>query len=274
MTTAGPDGPGRRRPDFVWSAVAVLVLITGIALPRAVAFSSVAEENARLKERLDTIDGRMGEVERALLRLRAYEAQLQSLAPEGDHGPLESIDAVRSRGDRGIRAAAWADALSERTEVFLSLFAELEPGLNDQLVKAEELSALERALPSVWPADGEVTSNFGWRRSPFGTRWRFHSGLDIARRRGVPVRSTADGVVSSAGWDGGFGRAVYVDHGLGVSTAYAHLHRLDVSVGERVTAGQRIGSMGSTGRSTGPHLHFELRFDGVPVDPTDYLPSR
>jgi murein DD-endopeptidase MepM/ murein hydrolase activator NlpD len=254
--------------------VAVLVLITGIALPRAAAFSSVAEENARLKERLDVIDGRMGEVERSLLRLRAYEAQLQSFTPEGDHGPIEHTTLTRPGGDMGIPAAAWADALADRTETFLSLFSELEPGLNDQLVKAEELSALERALPSVWPAEGEVTSRFGWRRSPFGTRWRFHSGLDIARRRGVPVLSTADGVVSSAGWDGGFGRAVYVDHGLGVSTAYAHLHHLDVSTGDRVIAGQRIGSMGSTGRSTGPHLHFELRFDGVPVDPADYLPAR
>jgi murein DD-endopeptidase MepM/ murein hydrolase activator NlpD len=289
--------PAAGSPQTVipWAVASVAVALVLVMLPRAVAFSSVFEENTRLKERLDDIDGQMEQVERALLRLRAYEAQLQSLDTEGEHGPIEASAAFQvpdgmdgwlrtpphagdlatgRDGDGRLTASVWADGLAARTDTFLRLFEELEPSLNDHLVKAEELWALERALPSVWPADGELTSPFGWRRSPFGTRWRFHSGLDIARNRGAPVLAAADGVVRSSGWDGGFGYAIALDHGLGVSTVYAHCHRLLVEEGARVVAGQRIALMGNTGQSTGPHLHFEVHFDSVPVDPADYLPPR
>ena len=276
MTSSAEGGP---RATLPWAIAALATFAFLLLLPRALVFGALFEENAHLKERLDEIDGRMDQVEGALLRLRAYEAQLQSLAPVGDHGPIERVPSGASEPSGelldavGLPGWVWADGLAARTETFLRLFGELEPSLNDHLVKAEELWALERALPSVWPAAGEVTSPFGWRRSPFGTRWRFHSGLDIARARGAPVLASADGVVLAAGWDGGFGHAVTLDHGLGVSTVYAHCHRLLVAEGDRVVAGQRIALMGSTGRSTGPHLHFEVQFDGVPVDPADYLPA-
>ena len=266
-------GDGRSLTGQRWTLVALLCLALVVALPRALTFGQVADENTQLKERLDEMDSRMEEVEQALLRLRAYEAHLRSLTPDGDHGPLPPTHSSSARSE-GVPSTVRAEGLSARADTFLRLFSELEPSLNDKLVMAEELSALESALPSVWPASGELTSPFGWRRSPFGTRWRFHSGVDIARRRGVPIVAVAAGTVASAGWDGGFGKAVVIDHGLGISSIYAHCHRLDVAVGDEVEPGQRLGSMGSTGRTTGPHLHFELHFDGVPVDPLDYLPAR
>jgi murein DD-endopeptidase MepM/ murein hydrolase activator NlpD len=117
------------------------------------------------------------------------------------------------------------------------------------------------------PVANSESSGFGWRDDPFRHRAKFHSGTDYRGRHGLPVVAAADGVVTFASWQGGYGNIVYVDHGGGVVTAYAHLSRFRVRVNDAVLAGQPIGAMGATGRTTGPHLHFEVRLDGKPVDP-------
>lgn len=116
----------------------------------------------------------------------------------------------------------------------------------------------------VWPVEGRVTSYFGWR---WGS---FHSGIDIAAPAGTPVLAADSGMVSYRGWNGGYGRLVLIDHGNGIVTAYAHLYDYAVSVGDRVEKGQVIGYVGSSGNSTGPHLHFEVRVNGVAKNPLDY----
>ena len=118
----------------------------------------------------------------------------------------------------------------------------------------------------VWPAGGPVTSEFG-------PRWgRMHEGIDVGAPSGAPIYASSSGVVASAGSMGGYGQLTLVDHGNGVVTAYAHQSRIGVSVGQRVTAGQVIGAIGSTGNVTGPHLHFETRVGGYPRNPREYLP--
>jgi len=127
------------------------------------------------------------------------------------------------------------------------------------------------AAPMVSPSYGTITSRFGWRIHPiFGTR-EFHTGLDIANRYGTPVRAALGGIVRFAGWMAGYGRLVVVDHGGGLQTTYSHLSAMLVSLGERVLKGQILGQIGSTGWSTGPHLFFEVRRNGVPVDPIPLL---
>lgn len=117
----------------------------------------------------------------------------------------------------------------------------------------------------VWPAAGPVTS-------PFGMRWgRMHDGIDIGAPMGAPIFAAASGQVIYAGWMSGYGNLTVIDHGGGLATAYGHQSKLEVSVGEQVTQGQQIGLVGSTGHSTGPHLHFEVRVNGAPVDPMGYL---
>lgn len=117
----------------------------------------------------------------------------------------------------------------------------------------------------IWPAAGPVTS-------PFGMRWgRMHDGIDIGASMGSPIHVSASGTVIYAGWMSGYGNLTVIDHGGGLATAYGHQSRLEVSVGTQVTQGQEIGLIGSTGHSTGPHLHFEVRVNGVPVDPMGYL---
>ena len=123
----------------------------------------------------------------------------------------------------------------------------------------------------IWPVSGEITSPFGWRTHPiFGTQ-RFHSGLDIGADYGVPIVAAQSGVVIEAGWIGGYGNTVMIDHGGGIVSLYGHNQSLAVDVGQTVSQGQVISYCGSTGNSTGPHCHFEVRLNGEPVSPYDYL---
>jgi murein DD-endopeptidase MepM/ murein hydrolase activator NlpD len=123
----------------------------------------------------------------------------------------------------------------------------------------------------IWPVRGPITSPFGWRFHPILRTNRFHSGYDIAVRSGTSVAAAASGTVILAGWAGGYGKAVIIDHGGNISTLYGHNSTLLVSEGQSVKAGQIIAKSGSTGLSTGPHVHFEVRKSGEPVDPGPWL---
>jgi len=123
----------------------------------------------------------------------------------------------------------------------------------------------------IWPVNGVITSPFGYRNHPIFGRQILHSGIDIGVDSGTPVHAADSGVVVEAGWLGGYGYAVVIDHGNGLSTLYGHNSSLNVSAGQSVSQGQVIAYSGSTGNSTGPHVHFEVRANGDPVDPTGYL---
>ena len=125
--------------------------------------------------------------------------------------------------------------------------------------------------PSLWPAAGPVTSWFGQRVSPFGDGNELHQGIDIASAAGTPVVATADGQVVQSGWSGGYGNIVQLDHGNGITTIYGHNSSVAVASGQPVKKGQVISFAGSTGRSTGSHVHYEVRVNNAPVDPRKYL---
>ncbi|MBD0369842.1 MAG: peptidoglycan DD-metalloendopeptidase family protein [Pyrinomonadaceae bacterium] len=128
-------------------------------------------------------------------------------------------------------------------------------------------------IPSIWPVYGSLRSGVGIRSNPFGgSGSEYHKGQDIAAPIGTPVIATADGTIVIAGWQRGYGWVVYIDHGNGISTRYGHLSRIDVEVGQTIRRGEQLGLVGSTGRSTGPHLHYEVRINGQPVSPLQYLP--
>ena len=128
-----------------------------------------------------------------------------------------------------------------------------------------------RQWPARPPVEGVITSQYGRREDPFHHDERMHSGVDIAADHGSPIRSVRDGEVLFAGRRGGYGNVVIVDHGEGLQTLYAHCESLNVRAGQRVKAGSVVGAVGSTGRSTGAHLHFEVRVDGETVDPDETL---
>ena len=145
------------------------------------------------------------------------------------------------------------------------------PGNNMRLLPAAQFTSLGIA-PELWPVVGEITGHFGERLDPFSGEGAFHAGIDIASHYGDAVRATSDGVVTEAGAQrSGYGRLVVIDHGFGVSTWYGHLSAFNTRVGMHVKAGDVIGFEGKSGRSTGPHLHYEVRIYNTPVNPWRYL---
>jgi murein DD-endopeptidase MepM/ murein hydrolase activator NlpD len=131
--------------------------------------------------------------------------------------------------------------------------------------------SLLSSTPTIWPVRGWITSSFGHRVSPFTGTLQMHEGLDICARTGTPVKATADGIVIYSGWKSEFGKTVTLDHGYGYRTRYAHLARILVNNGQRVSRGEVLGALGNSGRSTGPHLHYEVKLNGLPVDPRRHL---
>jgi murein DD-endopeptidase MepM/ murein hydrolase activator NlpD len=125
--------------------------------------------------------------------------------------------------------------------------------------------------PSLWPVHGRLLSTFGHRTDPFSGQGAFHTGVDLSCPSGTPVKAAADGIVSHAEWLGAYGRLVVVDHGDGLHTYYAHLSRLDVIAGQDVRRGQILGASGASGRVTSPHLHYEVRSGGTPINPYTFL---
>ena len=135
----------------------------------------------------------------------------------------------------------------------------------------ESQKSMFACTPSIWPTKGWVSSRFGYRISPFTNEKEFHSGLDISSRMGTPIISPSDGVVASIGKSYGYGNTIIINHGYGLKTKYAHLDKSLVKKGEAVKRGQQIALMGNSGRSTGPHLHYEVQLKGVPVNPLRYI---
>jgi len=130
------------------------------------------------------------------------------------------------------------------------------------------------SLPTMWAHLGKINNEFGFRRNPFGGRaYEFHPGMDIDGERGDTVIAPASGTVVSAGYKGGYGNLIEIDHGNGLTTRYGHLSKIETEVGAIVTRGSTIGQVGSTGRSTGPHLHFEVRLNDKPINPRLFLPA-
>ena len=145
--------------------------------------------------------------------------------------------------------------------------------LNQQelLISMRHNNDMVVSIPSIWPVDGILTSRFGRRPSPFSGQIKIHKGIDIAARTGAPVSATASGKVISAGYLGSYGNCILIDHGDGLSTRYAHLKTILISNGQKVLKGEQIGLVGSTGHSSGPHLHYEVLINNVPVDPMRYI---
>lgn len=156
------------------------------------------------------------------------------------------------------------DRLSEATRME-------EVNQQDLLHALRDNRAILGGMPSIWPVTGFVTSNFGNRNSPFGRRIKFHKGLDISNRIGTPIIAPAEGTVILSGPDGAYGNSVEIDHGGGIVTKYAHMQRAVVQQGDWVKRGQVLGYIGMTGRTTGPHLHYEVRLNGAPVNPMRYI---
>lgn len=258
----------------------LLAFVQALTLPRVLRHDELVGENLALQARAEAVEARLVEVEALVERVRGYDDRLRELGGKGllpGFGPVDDaetfweVDAMPATpaddtSASEVPAIVRAEALERALRAADAEITRLGP-------RVEEWAAAEAALPQIWPVEGVLTSSFGWRHFPFGGQWKFHSGLDIGAHTGEPILATADGVVTFADWSSGHGMMVVVDHGSGVTTRYCHASRFVAAPGDEVATGDVIALVGSTGLSTGPHLHYELWFDGEPVDPLGYLPE-
>ena len=143
----------------------------------------------------------------------------------------------------------------------------------EKQLRTIQVTSNQAHIPAMWAHMGKINNEFGFRRSPFGGRtYEFHAGMDIDGERGDQVIAPANGVVTEAGWKGGYGNMIEIDHGNGLKTRYGHLSKIEVEIGQTLNRGQLMAFVGSTGRSTGPHLHYELRLNDRPINPRRFLP--
>jgi len=218
---------------------------------------------ARLGESLDRVEGRQTT---ALAALEAgYDAKARRLRAVLADAGLDP--------DKAAAQAVGGPFVAYRLPTNAGAFERQVYRVNVARAQAERLNATLGAVPLRKPVEGEIdtSSGFGVRIDPFIRRPAMHAGIDFRGDTGEAIRVTAGGTVVAAGWSGGYGRMVEVDHGNGLSTRYGHLSEIEVGVGQSLKAGQAVGRLGSTGRSTGPHLHYETRIDGESVDPNRFL---
>ena len=161
--------------------------------------------------------------------------------------------------------------ITAQTETALFQSQSIEQEVLQQWAKMSEQKNILQATPIIKPAEGWFSSKYGYRKDPMTKRRKMHSGLDIVAPRGTPIKAPADGKVKFAGYKGGYGKVVIISHGYGLETRFAHLSKIVVKNGQYVKRYQVLGGMGSTGKSTGTHLHYEVRIKGVAVDPINYI---
>ena len=206
-------------------------------------------------------------------------AFVERLTRYADRRAEEAAASIRKLGLNPNSMLASVEGYDAKGGPFLSLSTSSDGSLDPRFqrlgVSLARMDALERSLasiPQVVPANmNMISSGFGYRSDPFNRRAAFHAGLDFKGPVGAPIYSAAKGKVSFAGYKKGYGKCVEVRHGNGLMTRYAHMSRLGAKVGQKVEAGDVIGAIGSTGRSTGPHLHFEVRIHDRPVNPRPFL---
>lgn len=208
-------------------------------------------ENERQRQELEKLNNRVEKVEDTSRKLAEKSGVVDdsNYAPSGTGGPELPLDEMA-------------------LETLASKMSRLELDMS-----AHEAILRQRGYtPTLWPVEGTLEGGFGGRRNPFGGGgFEFHSGQDIEAAWGAPVVSGAAGKVSFVGWQNGYGQLVVVDHGGGLTTRYGHLSHIDVELDQTVSRGQQLGKVGSTGRSTGPHLHYEVRINDEAVNPLPYL---
>ncbi len=263
---------------FIGAVVAIALYL--VNLHSINDYSQMARENRELEKQVGFFSQRMTDLYDQFTSLKESNSRVKVLA---NLAIVPSRIETRSVGGPDPLAAELTVSSidTERKQQLARMHRELqrlelaitreEGELRHLSAHLEERQTLLNFTPSVWPVRGWISSRFGYRISPFTGRRELHKGLDIVNRSGTPVVVTADGQVVFAGYKGGYGKMVTVDHGLGKVTKYGHLSKITARSGDSVVRGQELGLLGNTGRSTGPHLHYEVVVNGKAVNPVEYL---
>jgi murein DD-endopeptidase MepM/ murein hydrolase activator NlpD len=234
-------------------------------------YNSLRSEREALKTQYRTLESTVTSTNAKLDSLQSLAAEVALSYGFGDARRLcfpEAVLALATQTnasvDSSFRASLYAFDLIRR--------ASLEPEDSASGRGMFSNPQIDRTtVPSLWPVRGQITAGFGQRMDPFSGEGAFHSGVDISVPLGTTVIATADGIVLEAGPESGYGNEILIDHGYGLTTKYGHLNRIFVVVGQELKRGQVIGSVGMTGKTTGPHLHYEVQIHDTPVNPMKYL---
>ena len=239
--------------------------------------NSLKKENAVQKIQLQAFASKVSDLEFHMAKLKQFDKKLRIITnmevPAGSSqvlgigGPSFEEDTATLEGARaGLIKQMHSDLDQLKAEAMAQEKSFTE--LNEHLFKQTSLFA---STPAIWPARGWVTSNFGYRISPFTGLRQMHEGMDIANAMGTLVLAPANGIVSRVDRENGLGKNITINHGYGILTKYGHLSETYVHVGKRVKRGEKIAAIGNTGRSTGPHLHYEIVVNGVNINPEKYI---
>jgi len=243
-------------------------------------YGELRKENTSQKIELQALSSRVNDVESRMARLKLFDKKLRILAnveasdklaeqehtgmggPSSDEAYFLSVEEKKKALVENMRTDI--TSLESETRLQETSFTELQEHLLSQ-------SSILASTPSILPARGWMTSAFGNRKDPFTGRKHRHKGIDLANRIGTPIYAPADGIITRVAMLPQFGKMVEVNHGYGTKTRYGHLSKIDVKVGQKIKRGDKIAGMGNTGRSTGPHVHYEIVVNGVNVNPYKYI---
>jgi len=237
--------------------------------------SQTKEQKAQIEglvAKVDQFSTKMEELRQIDKKIRII-ANLENRKDKGQllgiGGPVDTENRINARlnGDN----KALIDSIDKNVEQLSKDADSQERSFTELLEFLKKQKSIKAATPSIWPVMGWITSGFGTRTSPFTGAREFHTGIDIATRAGNPIKAPADGVVAEAGYQSGMGNSIKIDHGHGLSSWYGHLSRMTVVQGSSVKRGDVIGYVGSSGRSTGSHLHYGVYINNVAVNPKRYL---
>jgi murein DD-endopeptidase MepM/ murein hydrolase activator NlpD len=274
-----------------WFIVFLLLMAVTMAAGNVILWNKYAE-HSRIEQGLNIAEKTVQEQKTQLLslsqkitslqgnlnRIRDFDSKLRvmiNLDQDGSQAAAPKGGPANENFSKGYLPLYRQELLARKMHEFLrqlNVEARLEEVRQQEIMHTlrSNQNILE-ATPSIWPTSGWVTSGFAWRTSPFTGKREFHKGLDISAPRGTPVYAPARASVTFAGRDGSYGLSIRLKHNASLSTRFAHLNRIAIKSGQEVTRGELIGYVGNTGRSTGPHLHYEVRLNGVPVNPKRYI---
>jgi murein DD-endopeptidase MepM/ murein hydrolase activator NlpD len=234
------------------------------------------EENAQLRSQILLVQEKVAHIAATLERVERFDAKLRSAVTQLEDPERNLAIGPVGRAEQPTPAGPAAGqenvaALPGRLSSLEVEASRQESSLRELQEYFDDQKSLLASTPSVWPTRGWVTSDFGVRLDPYTAERMMHRGLDIATPQGQTVYSPSDGTVVFAGTESGYGKVLVLDHGYGVKTRYGHLAEIFVKQGERVKRGARVAAVGNTGRSTGPHLHYEVRVNGIPENPRKFI---
>ncbi len=246
---------------------------------RTFELSRLRQETETQKSQIQFFSGRIEDLEKQLSKLKDFDKKIRIIANLEKGQETTSLVGVGGPSPSDIREKLKSGR--DEKGLLQQMRTDVERLQSEAMDREESLSELEKLLqnkkemlahtPSIWPIMGWVTSVFGFRTNPFTGLSQMHEGIDISNRVGTPVIASADGIISDTGNDSVHGKLLVISHGFGMSTRYSHLSKVMARVGEKVKRGDKVAEVGMSGRTTGPHLHYEIKLNGIPVNPMRYI---